>query len=435
MNTIEQNKIGLFAKVGLLFLLVLTLVFPPLTYSQPAPLIIHLVVTGHIDPLQADYLKRGLKLADSEQAECVILQLNTPGGLDESMREMVQEIIASPVPVVIYIGPSGARAASAGVFITLAAPFKTMAPETNLGAAHPVDLSGNKASDKITNDAAALIRSLAQKNNKNQKILEEMVRQSISLTSQEAFKSGIIDMIVSDFPSLLINLDGKKIKLTTGKSIILHTRGAQVREFSMSWKENLLHNLANPNIAYIFMLIGVYGLIYELASPGAIVPGVVGSICLILAFMSFSNLPLNLAGFLLVILALVLFIVDIKASTHGVLTAGGMVALFLGSSILFNPAMPEYRLSLVVIYSVVVVTTLFFLFAVRSVYKAQKGKVRIGSEILIGAQGVAVTDIMPHGIVRIAGENWNAYSEITITKDSKISVEGRDGFMLKVKKN
>ncbi|MEK6647114.1 MAG: nodulation protein NfeD, partial [Candidatus Firestonebacteria bacterium] len=348
---------------------------------------------------------------------------------------LFQHIMNSNVPVVVYIYPNGARAASAGVFIALAADIVAMSPGTNIGAAHPVDLSGKSASEKITNDAVAYIKAIAQKKHRNISWAEKAVKESVSITETEAVKLKISDWTSSSIDELLTKINGKKIILSNNETKIIDTKGSRIRHIKMNNIEKFLNAISDPNIAYVLFMLGIYGLIYELASPGTLFSGIVGVICIILALTAFESLPINLAGLLLILLAILLFFLDIKAPTHGILTIGGIIALTLGSFMLFVPSLPEYRVSTSIVVTMVILTSGFFTFAIAKGILAQKSKVMSGWESLIGKEGDARSDIAPEGRVYVAGEEWTAYIEGgTITKGEKIKVIGINGVKLKVEK-
>jgi len=394
-----------------------------------------ITVKGIINPVASEYIGGAIRQASDMKAEALIIRLDTPGGLDSSMREIIKGIEASPVPVVAYVAPSGARAASAGVFITIAAHIAAMAPGTNIGAAHPVQIGGNMdkvMSEKVTNDAAAFIRTLALQRGRNAVWAEEAVRKSVSITETEALKLGVIDLIAKDLTTLLSELDGRKVTTAAGEHV-LKTAGARVVEREMSLRNKILDLISNPDVAYILMLLGFYGLFFELTNPGAIFPGVMGGICLILGFYALQTLPVNYAGLLLIIMGLVLFVLEVKIISHGLLTIGGIIALVFGSLMLFESPLPFFNLSLAVIVPVVMITTLLFVFTAGLAYKAFRKKPLTGTEGLIGLEGTASTDISSEGgVVRIHGELWSGWSDAPIPKGSGVVVEAVQGLKLKV---
>ncbi len=396
-----------------------------------------ITVSGVINPVSAEYIGKGIKKANEQKPEALVIELDTPGGLDTSMRSIVKDIIGSEVPVVVYVSPSGARAASAGVFITLAAHIAAMAPGTNIGAAHPVGV-GEKMdktmAEKATNDAAAYIKSLAERMGRNSKWAEDAVRKSISATESEALKQNIIDLVSKDLNTLLSSIDGKKVRTVMGEKT-LRTANANVIREEMSLRHKILNFITDPNVAYMLMLLGFYGLFFELTNPGAIFPGVVGGICLILAFYAFQTLPVNYAGLLLIILAIILFILEIKIVSHGVLTIGGIIAMVIGSLMLFESPGPFMKLSLLLILPAVIITALFFTIVLGLAYRAYKRKPVTGAEGLIGLEGVANTEITKDGgMVLLHGEIWSAYSDEAISKGEKVVVKAISGLKIKVKR-
>ena len=400
-----------------------------------------LVITlnGAINPAASDYISYGIEQAVEHNSECLVIRLNTPGGLLESTRTIVSDILQSPVPVVVYVSPPGSRAASAGVFITLSAHIAAMAPGTNIGAAHPVSLQGQMDStmtEKVTNDAAAFIRTISEKRHRNVKWAENAVRKSISITETEALKDQVIDMIANNTRDLLVKINGKEIKTVSG-STTLNTKDAEIINVEMSFQQKLLSILSDPNIAYILFMLGIYGLLFELYSPGLIFPGVVGVISLLLAFYSMHTLPINYAGLGLIIFSVILFVLEIKIVSHGLLTIGGIISLILGSVMLIktNPAFDVVGVSWKIILLFVVLTVSFFTIAIGFGIKAQRKKPATGQEGLINGVGEAITDIGPKGMIKIHGEIWNAETvDETIPKGSKIIVTGVSNLILQIKK-
>jgi membrane-bound serine protease (ClpP class) len=422
--------------VGLLFIVIV--LYPSLFFSEePKRDVMVITLNGVINPVASEYIGNSIKIANEKKVEALVIELDTPGGLDTSMRKIVKDIISSEVPVVVYVSPSGSRAASAGVFITLAAHIAAMAPGTNIGAAHPVGV-GEKMdkvmAEKVTNDAAAYIKSLAERNGRNAKWAEDAVRKSISATEEEALKKGVIDLVSKNLESLLSDIDGKKVKTVMGEKI-LKTANANVIREEMGFRQKILNLISDPNVAYILMLLGFYGLFFELTNPGSIFPGVMGGICLILAFYAFQTLPVNYAGLLLIILAIILFVLEIKIVSHGVLTIGGIISMVIGSIMLFESPAPFMKLSLYVILPAVVITTLFFTLIIGLAVKAHRRKPVTGPEGLLGAEGVASTDITKDGgMVLLHGERWAAYSDEPISKNEKVKVEAVSRLKVKVKK-
>jgi membrane-bound serine protease (ClpP class) len=363
-------------------------------FASSAQTVVSIKIDGTINPASAEFLHGALLKAAERNAECLILHLNTPGGLLKSTRVMVTDILESKIPVIVYVAPPGAQSASAGVFITLAAHYAAMAPGTNIGAAHPVTLQGGQDTtmiEKATNDAAAFVRTIAEKRHRNIAWAEEAVRKSLSITETEALKTQVIDGIAKNLDSLLIMLDGKSFETFSGIKTV-HTKGAGVEQWEMSFTERLLDVLSDPNIAYILMLLGMYGLIFELYNPGAILPGVVGGICLILAFYSMHTLPINYAGLALILFSVVLFIADIKVASHGLLSVGGVISLILGSMMLIRSesALEFVQLSFSVILTCAALSLLFFMFLVGLGVRALRSKPTTGQEGLVGEVGEAM---------------------------------------------
>jgi membrane-bound serine protease (ClpP class) len=392
-----------------------------------------------INPAAADFIHTSLQKAEEQNAQCLIIQLNTPGGLLKSTRVIVSDILESKVPVVVYVSPAGAQSASAGVFITLAAHIAAMAPGTNIGAAHPVSLQGGMDSimtEKATNDAAAFVRTIAEKRNRNVAWAEEAVRKSISITETEALQKHVVDLLAKNLDSLLVEIDGRKVEVSTG-TVILHTKGAKVEQLEMGFTVKVLDILSDPNIAYILMLLGIYGIIFELYNPGSILPGVVGVISLILAFYSMHTLPINYAGLGLILFAIILFIAEIKITSHGLLAVGGVISLILGSMMLVRSesALEFVQISWSVILTSAAVTLMFFMFIVGFGVRALRSKPSTGREGLVGEVGDSLSVLSPEGRVRVHGEIWNAVSVSgKISKDVKVRVVGVDDLKLRVEK-
>ncbi len=425
-------------KRTLAFLIFLSLFLSAPLFSQEQKKdVLVITVNGVINPASAEYIGKSIKKANEQKCEAIVIELDTPGGLDTSMRDIVKNIIGSEAPVIVYVSPSGARAASAGVFIMFASHVAAMSPGTNIGAAHPVgvgDKMDKTMAEKATNDAAAYIKSLAERTGRNSKWAEDAVRKSVSATETEALKKGIIDIVSKDLNTLLSTIDGRKVKTVLGEKI-LKTANANVIREEMSLRYKILNVITDPNVAYMLMLLGFYGLFFELTNPGSIFPGVMGGICLILAFYAFQTLPVNYAGLLLIILAVILFILEIKIVSHGVLTIGGVIAMLIGSLMLFESRGPFMKLSLFLILPAVIVTALFFTVVVGLAYRAYKRKPVTGSEGLVGLEGIANTDITKDsGMVLLHGEIWSAYSDERISKGEKIIVDSVAGLRVKVRK-
>ena len=373
--------------------------------------------------------------------ECLIIELNTPGGLLTSTRKIVKDFLESPIPIIVFIYPSGSQSASAGVFITLSANIAAMAPGTNIGAAHPVSLQGAQDSvmmEKATNDAAAFIRTISEKRKRNVQWAEDAVLKSVSITEREALEKNVIDLIAKDIAELLEIINGKQVETSQGMKII-NTKNAEVIYIEMTLAEKILSILSDPNFAYILLMLGIYGLFFELYNPGAILPGVIGGICLILAFYSLSTLPVNYAGLALIIFAVILFVLEIKVVSHGILSIGGIISLLLGSMMLIKEesVLEAMEISMNIIILIVVLTALFFLFAITFAIKAQRKKPVTGPEGIVGETGIAFSNLKPDGEIKVHGEIWNAESiddeikrgeEIIVTKiiNLKLFVKRKD---------
>jgi membrane-bound serine protease (ClpP class) len=401
-----------------------------------------ITVKGVIDPLVAQYVARGIQLAQQDGAQCLVIQLDTPGGSDSAMRDIVQSILNSPLPVVVYVSPAGARAGSAGVFITIAANIAAMAPGTNIGAAHPVAITGEitgTMNEKVTNDAAAYARALAERRGRNADWAEEAVRESVSITADEAVASHVVDLIANDLPDLLTKIDGETVSTASGERQ-LATRDAEIRQVSMSLPQRILHAIVDPNIAYLLFIAGIIGLAAEFFHPGAILPGVTGAICMILALVAFGNLPVNWGGVALIILAVVLFILDIKVAGYA-LSVGGIVAFILGSLMIFSPFGPSSPVMprLTVSWPLVAVMTAsiagFFIFALSAGIRAQRTRVTSGIQAMVGATGVATSDLDPQGTVQVKSELWTAVADggEAIRKGEQVTVVAAEGVRLRVR--
>lgn len=391
--------------------LVVSLLFTLHGYSQK---VISISVNEGINPSSAEYISQGIEKAEKEHAECLIIQLNTPGGLLTSTREIVSAIMQSAVPVIVYVSPTGAHAGSAGVFITLAANIAAMAPGTNIGAAHPVDMQGKMdavMNEKVSNDAAAFIRSIADKRGRNVQWAEEAVRSSVAITEQEALEKNVIDVVAVSEKDLLRQINGKKVQLEN-ETVTLNTENATIENVEMGFFQKVLSRISDPNIAYIIMMLGFYGLLFELFSPGAIFPGVIGVICLILAFYSMSSMPVNYAGIALIVFGIILFLLEIKVTSHGILGVGGTASVLLGSLILFRSSPQEQfvTLSWSVIFSVTAFSVLFFTFIVTMGLRAQKAKPVSGGKAFIGKIAQSISALDPAGQIKISGETWRAVS-------------------------
>ncbi|MFB3056660.1 MAG: nodulation protein NfeD [Ignavibacteriaceae bacterium] len=392
-----------------------------------------------IHPPGADYINSAIEKAIEENAECLIIKLNTPGGLLKSTRVIVTQFLQSEIPIIVYVSPSGSQAASAGVFITMAAHIAAMAPGTNIGAAHPVTLQGTQDSvmmEKATNDAAAFIRTISEKRKRNIEWGEDAVRKSLSITETEALELNVIDIIAKDMNDLLEQIDGRQVETSKGLKT-LHTKNAEVIILEMTFAQKILSILSNPNIAYILLMLGIYGLFFELYNPGALFPGIIGGICLILAFYSMHTLPVNYAGLALIILSIILFLLEIKIVSHGALSIGGVISLFLGSMMLIDTEsiLEAMEISMELIIFIVILTSAFFIFAITLGIKAQRKKPTTGTEGLIGEIGKTVTKLSPSGEITVHGEFWKAEClEGEIEEGADVEVVVVQNLKLKVKK-
>jgi len=457
-----------------------------------APRVARIVVDGPISPVSADYIEKNVETAQSEGLDLLILQLDTPGGLMTSTRQIVKAFLGSEVPIAVYVSPPGARAASAGVFITMSAHIAAMAPGTNIGAAHPVNIgggnplgpgkstpkeSGEKSKDaesgtqdtgenpkpetlppgsgqapntkpetqapasgeadvmgqKVLNDTVAFIRSIAERQGRNADWAEKAVRESVSVTEKEALKLNVIDLIAENMDELLAAIDGMTVKVS-GEEVVLAVKGATIIDRHMGWRHRILMTLSDPNVAYIFMMLGIYGLFFELANPGVILPGVLGGIFLVLAFFSFQVLTINYAGILLIIVAIILFILEVKVVSYGMLSIGGIASLFLGSIMLFDKTEPYSRLSLSLVVGVTAFTALFFVVGLGLAIRIHRRKPTTGSEGLVGDTGIVTSPLTPQGTVKVHGEIWRAVADEKIKAGSRVKVKSVEGMMLTVEK-
>ena len=429
----SYNDIVLRAKT-----LVISLLLGPVLASAS---VLKIKVDAPIHPVTSEYIVQSLEKADRDGVDLVILTLNTPGGLDTSMREIIEKIVNARTPVAAFVGPSGARSASAGFFIALACDIFAMAPGTNTGAAHPVGISFTGQSmdetmkDKVTNDAAAFIRTLAEKRGRNVRLAEDAVRKSLSYTEKEALDGGLIDLIAKTEEEILDRFDGKSLKRFDGSEQTLALLGKPVISLPMTFRQKFLLIVANPNLAYILLMIGLLGLYFEFAHPGAILPGVLGGISLLLAVFAFQILPINYVGLGLVLLSLILFILEVKVQSFGMLAAGGIAAMIIGSLMLIKAPIDELRPSLRFVLPVALGVSLIVLFLLTLVFRAHARRSFSGREGMIGEIGTARTDLAPSGKVFVHGELWTAEAEEPVRTGEKVKViEVLDGLKLKVGK-
>jgi membrane-bound serine protease (ClpP class) len=390
---------------------------------------------GPVSPVTAQALKSGLDRAHAQAYEALVVEVDTPGGLETSMRDMVKGLLAAPVPVLMWVTPGGARAASAGVFIVMAADVAAMSPGTNIGAATPINLQGGMDSTlarKVTNDAAAFARTIARQRGRNAEWAERAVREAVAVSETEAVELHIVDYVASSFDELMAKAEGREWRRGT-ELRRLRVKGLPTDRIEPGFRQRLLALIADPNVAYILMMLGFYGMLFELQNPGAILPGVVGAICLILAFLAFSVLPVNYAGLALIVLAIVFFVAEIKVATHGVLTAGGVLALVLGSLILFESGGPGPRLSWGTIAAATLATTSFFVFLIGAGIAAQRRKVTTGRQGLVGTHAIALDSLEPEGRVRVGDELWSAHSETPVEPGADVEITGMSGLRLTVR--
>jgi membrane-bound serine protease (ClpP class) len=391
-------------------------------------------IDGVISPVTLRLVEMALTRAQADKAQALVIQLDTPGGLERSMRAICQRLLNADIPVIVWVGPTGARAASAGVFITLAAHVAAMAPATNIGAAHPVAVGGGvdkESMRKIENDAAAFVRTIAAERGRDADWAEKAVRQSVSITEREALKLRVIDVVADSIPDLLTKIDGRPVKTAKG-TVTLATKGAIAKPIEIGLRDRFLNIITDPNVAYVLMMLGTLGLIFELSNPGAILPGVVGGISLILAFFAFQSLPINFAGMLLILFAIVLFIAEVKVVSHGVLAIGGVVAMALGSLMLYDEPEAGFRVSWFVIIPTVAVTAGIFLFALTAGVRALTRRPQLGAEALVGATGTAYGALTGEGQVKLQGEIWRAVTDRPIADGTPVRVVAVDGLTLRV---
>jgi membrane-bound serine protease (ClpP class) len=418
------------------FCLLLLLVTWPVLISST---IIKLKIDGPIDTITEEYISDYFeKIKGRKDLKLTVIEIDTPGGFDTSMRAIIKNILNSPVPVAVYVSPRGARAASAGFFITISADIASMAPGTNMGAASPVAISGQKIEEtmkkKITNDAVSYAKSLAKSKNRNMELSEKAVRESKSYTAEECLNSKLIEYISEDIDHLIEQLDGREITLASGKKVQLQLKGERIETFSMSGRQKFLRTITNPNLAYFLLIFGLIGLYLEFTHPGIIIPGVLGGIFLLLAFLAFQILPINYVGLLLILLSIGFFVAEIKIQGFGMLGIGGVISFLLGSIMLINAPVPEMRPTMSIIITFSICFGLIILFLSFKVITAMKRKTVTGQEGLTGEIGIAKGDINHNsGKVFAHGEWWNAVSDEDIPAGSKVRIVSVQEFTLKVK--
>lgn len=422
--------------------------------EQPnkTPAIIQLEISDAIGPATADYIERNLQKAIDRRVIAVLIRMDTPGGLDVSMRQIIKQIIASPLPVITYVAPSGARAASAGTYLLYASHIAAMAPATTLGAATPVQIGGfggfgdekdksdkndkakapaNPMSDKIINDAAAYIRGLAKMHGRNEQWAEKAVREAASLSAEEALKLNVIDLVAVDVAELLRQLQGRKINIS-GQELTLSTDSIEIVTIRPDWRSQLLAVITNPSIAYILLMVGIYGLVFEFYSPGSMVPGTIGGICLLLALYALQLLPVNYAGMALILLGVALMIAEAFVPSIGILGLGGVAAFVMGSIILMDTDVPGYGIDPGLIAGFALSSAAFFIIAIGLILKSRHRPIVSGKEEMIGLVGVVLDDFTGTGMVRIHSENWRASCDQPLRKNEQVMVTAIDGLLLQV---
>lgn len=430
----------MFKKIFFTLIAVLIIMNIGVWAEEKKPVFNVITVDGVITSPTAKYVANSINDAQQAGAEGLIILLDTPGGMDTAMREIAKSILNAPLPIIVFVSPPGARAASAGVIITEAAHIAAMAPGTNIGAAHPVSIGiggstedkDKTMSEKVENDAAAYARSIAKARGRSEEWAEKAVRKSESITAEEALKLNVIDFLAPDIEKLLVAIDQKEVNLAKGKKKI-STKNAIINNKKMGTRQGVLAAISDPNISYILLLIGLAGLYFELSTPGAILPGVIGGISLLLAFFGLSTLPVNYTGILMIIFGVILFIAEIKVMSHGMLTVGGVISLIMGSLLLFDTPEPALRLSLQVLIPAVLVASGFFIVVIWLAVKAQLRKHFTGAEAMIGSEAEVVKDITDEeGEVFLLGEYWKATSEKPIKKGAKVKVIKVEGLSLTV---
>jgi len=404
--------------IRILFLLgLMAIALVSIVAQAASPSIVVLNIKGVINPVMADYVSRGIEEAEERNATACIIQMDTPGGLDTAMRDIIKDIVSARIPVVIYVSPSGARAASAGVFITVAGHIAAMAPNTAIGAASPVSIgpegeqqTSSTMEEKILNDAAAYIRSIAEAQGRNVEWAEKAVREAVSATEQEALELNVIDIVAADLSTLITELDGREVTLLGGAVVTLNTQGVTIHTIEMNWMEELLFAITDPNIAFVLLSLATLGLMVEISNPGLIFPGVVGVICLILAFYSLGNLPVNIAGILLIVLGFGLFVAEVFTTSFGLFTAGGIAALILGSLIMFKGG-PLFQVNPWLSGGIAVGVGGILAFIISRVVTAHRRQASTGREELVGKTALVKAALEPEGMVLYRGERWTAISE------------------------
>ncbi|AJF07913.1 serine protease [Geoalkalibacter subterraneus] len=409
--------------------LVISGLVPSAAHCREGDTLSVLPVADVINPVVAGFVQDEIERANRLERRAVLLELDTPGGLDTSMRQIIQSILGSRIPVIVYVYPHGARAASAGALITLAADFAVMAPGTNLGAATPVSLTpptgggeqGEAMMKKVTNDAVAYARSLAEQRGRNQDWAEQIVTEGVSTPAHEALELGVVDFVAEDVQEMLSLLDGR-VYLRGGEELHFSAADAVLERIEMNWRQKILTTISNPNVAYMLLMLGFLGIFLELSQPGVILPGAIGALALLLAFFGLQMLPVNYVGVLLIVAALILFILEIKVQSYGMLTVGGILSMALGSLMLIDSAQPYLQISRAVIVATIAVSTSFFILIVYFVARTQMSRVVSGREGIVGEQGTAVTALSPEGRVFVHGEYWNAVADEPVAEGEPVEV-------------
>ncbi len=422
----------------LLVIALLLMVWPANAFGSDGIIVVK--IEGAINPVVAEFVVNEIRSANTSSEELIIIRMDTPGGLDTSMRKIIKAIQSSKIPVASFVSPGGSRAASAGTFITIASHIAAMEPGTNIGAAHPVNLMGGGTGgqakvmeDKVVNDASAYIRSLAEQRGRNAYWAELSVRKSVSVSAEEAKRLNVIDLVAANLDSLVLALDKREVKLG-GSIITLNTAQKNITFKEMNRRQRILDIIASPNVAYVLMMLGLVGLYLELSNPGLILPGVVGSVSLVLALYAMQTLPINYAGLLLIILGVVLLIAEVNVMSYGLLSISGAISIFLGSIMLMDSDDPAMQISKMILYPTLGMT---FLFSIGSIYLAKKAhqlRTTTGMEGLLGEVGVVKETLNPEGRVLVHGETWNAKSDIAISDGEKVIVEAVEGLKIKVRK-
>ena len=423
-------------KSSFLFLVFLWFASPVFAANQ----IVVVKISGAINPAVAEFVTQEIHQANKEQQALIVLNMDTPGGLDTSMRQIIKKIQSSHVPVASYVSPSGSRAASAGTFITIASHIAAMAPGTNIGAAHPVNMMGGNNEQestmdkKVVNDAAAYIRSLAELRNRNSHWAELAVVKSVSISAEEAKRLNVIDLIAGNVKALILAIDGREIQTTSGP-MTLKTGRLEIVYHEMSPRLKMLDIISNPNVAYVLMMIGVVGLYFEMSNPGLVFPGVIGAVSMVLAFYAMQTLPIDYAGLLLVLLGALFFIAEIGVMSYGLLSIAGVVSIFLGSTMLIDSDDPAMQISQSILYPTLGLTIVFSIGIIVFATQTRNLKMQGGAEGMLGETGIVKENLNPHGRVLVHGELWDAECEGEIMEGEHVIVESVEGLKVRVKKN